>query len=124
MASYLPSATRLARHYRRSPDQISAREVQDFLVFLQQHEGLHWGTCNTIRHGVRFFFRITLERPVIPGSRVSCRQLLPARLGRRRRRFPLHLRCRGFADDQRERPEWGLSQRHVFRVRKGIEPRA
>ena len=38
MASYLRSVTRLARHYRRSPDQISAREVQDFLVFLQQHE--------------------------------------------------------------------------------------
>ena len=32
-------------------------------MFLQQHEGLHRGTCNTIRHGVRFFFRITLEGP-------------------------------------------------------------
>ena len=74
MASYLRSVTRLARHYRRSPDQISAREVQDFLVFLQQHEGLHRGTCNTIRHGVRFFYRITLERPdphfYVPGAKV------------------------------------------------------
>ena len=74
MESYLRSVTRLARHYRRSPDQISAREVQDCLVFLQQHEGLHRGTCNTIRHGVRFFFRITLERPdphfYVPGAKV------------------------------------------------------
>ena len=77
MASYLRSVTRLARHYRRSPDQISAREVQDFLVFLQQHEGLHRATCNTIRHGVRFFYRITLERPdphfYLPGAKQASR---------------------------------------------------
>ena len=74
MASYLRSVTRLARYYRRSPDQISAREVRDFLVFLQQHEGLHRGTCNTIRHGVRCFYRITLDRPdphfYVPGAKV------------------------------------------------------
>ena len=77
MASYLRSVTRLARHYRRSPDQLSAREVQDFLVFLQQHEGLHRATCNTIRHGVRFFYRITLERPdphfYVPGAKQASR---------------------------------------------------
>ena len=56
MASYLRSVTRLARHYRRSPDQISAPEVQAYLLFLHQHHGLCWTTCNTIRHGVRFFF--------------------------------------------------------------------
>ena len=39
MASYLRSVTRLARHYRRSPDRISAREVQDFLLFLQSTRG-------------------------------------------------------------------------------------
>ena len=60
MASYLRSVTRLARHYRRSPDQISAPEVQDYLLFLHQQHGLNWSTCNTIRHGVRFFYRITL----------------------------------------------------------------
>ena len=40
MASYLRSVTRLARHYRRSPDQISAPEVQAYLLFLHQHHGL------------------------------------------------------------------------------------
>ena len=65
MASYLRSVTRLARHYRRSPDQISAPEVQDYLLFLHQHHGLCWTTCNTIRHGVRFFYRITLGLPQI-----------------------------------------------------------
>ena len=65
--------TRLARHYRRSPEQISAREVQDYLLFLHQQHGLSWSTCNTIRHGVRFFFRITLGLPdphfYVPGAK-------------------------------------------------------
>ena len=73
MASYLRSVTRLARYYRRSPDQISAPEVQDYLLFLHQHHGLNWSTCNTIRHGVRFFYRITLGRPdphfFVPGAK-------------------------------------------------------
>ena len=34
--SYLRSVTRLAQHYRRRPDRISAREVQDYLLFLHQ----------------------------------------------------------------------------------------
>ena len=74
MASYLRSVTRLARHYRRSPDQISAPEVQAYLLFLHQHHGLCWTTCNTIRHGVRFFYRITLGLPdphfYVPGAKV------------------------------------------------------
>ena len=61
--SYLRSVTGLARHYRRSPDQISAPEVQDYLLFLHAQRGLSWKTCNTVRHGVRFFFRITLGVP-------------------------------------------------------------
>ena len=61
--SYLRSVTGLVRHYRRSPDQISAPEVQDYLLFLHAQRGLSWKTCNTVRHGVRFFYRITLGVP-------------------------------------------------------------
>ena len=61
--SYLSSVKGLARHYRRSPDHICAQEVQDYLLFLHQQRGLSWKSCNTVRHGVRFFFRITLGVP-------------------------------------------------------------
>ena len=75
MTAYLRSVTRLARHYRRSPDQISAPEVQAYLLFLHQNYGPSWATCNTIRHGMRFLFRITLARPdphfYVPGARVA-----------------------------------------------------
>ena len=71
--SYLRSVTGLARHYRRSPDQISAPEVQDYLLFLHQKRGLSWKSCNCVRHGVRFLFRITLGVPdphfYVPGAK-------------------------------------------------------
>ena len=71
--SYLSSVNGLARHYRRSPDRIEAREVQDYLLFLHNERGLSWKSCNTVRHGLRFFFRITLGLPdphlYVPGAK-------------------------------------------------------
>ena len=71
--SYLTSVTGLARHYRRSPDQISAQEVQDYLLYLHEQRGLSWKSCNCVRHGVRFLYRITLGVPdphfYVPGAK-------------------------------------------------------
>ena len=61
--SYLNSVTGLARHYRRSPDSVSAQEVQDYLIHLHEQRGLTWKSCNCARHGIRFFYRITLRLP-------------------------------------------------------------
>ena len=71
--SYLSSVTGLARHYRRSPDRVSAQEVQDYLIHLHEHRGLAWQSCNCVRHGIRFFYRITLGLPephfYLPGAK-------------------------------------------------------
>ena len=71
--SYLSSDSRLACHYGRSPDRISAREVQDYLIFLHDERELTWQSCNCIRHGIRFFYRITLGLPephfYLPGAK-------------------------------------------------------
>ena len=61
--SYLQAVIGLARHYRRSPDELSAQDVQAYLVWLHEKRGLGWKSCNTIRHGLRFFYRITLGSP-------------------------------------------------------------
>jgi len=53
----------LVRYYRRSPDHLSVQEVQDYLLHLSQERHLSWASCNTIRHGLRFFYRVTLDRP-------------------------------------------------------------
>ena len=71
--SYLYAVSGLARHYHRSPDQISAQEVQEYLIALHQQRQLSWRSCNAIRHGLRFFYRITLGWPephfYIPGAK-------------------------------------------------------
>ena len=71
--SYLNSVSRLALHYGRSPERISAQEVQDYLIFLHQERGLTWQSCNCARHGIRFFYRITLGLPephfYLPGAK-------------------------------------------------------
>ena len=71
--SYLNSVSGLARHYGRSPDRISAQEVQDYLIFLHDERGLTWQSCNCARHGIRFFYRITLGLPdphfFVPGAK-------------------------------------------------------
>ena len=61
--SYLQAVTGLVRYYRRRPDQLSVHEVQDYLLYLSQERRLSWASCNTIRHGLRFFYRVTLARP-------------------------------------------------------------
>ena len=71
--SYLNSVSGLAGHYGRSPDRISAQEVQDYLIFLHEERGLTWQSCNCARHGIRFFYRITLDLPephfYLPGAK-------------------------------------------------------
>ena len=47
----------------RSPDRISAPEVQHYLLHLHEQKGLTWQSCNCVRHGVRFLYRITLGLP-------------------------------------------------------------
>ena len=70
---YLHSVTGLAHHYSRSPEDISAQEVQDYLLYLHEYRGLAWSSCNSMRHGFRFLYRITLGMPephfFIPGAK-------------------------------------------------------
>jgi site-specific recombinase XerD len=71
--SYLRSVSALARHYRRSPDQLCAQQVQDYLLYLHRERGLGWQSCNVARHGLRFFYRVTLGWPdtdfYLPGAK-------------------------------------------------------
>ncbi len=71
--TYLRAVIGLASHYHRSPDQLSAQEVQDYLLFLHQKRHLGWKSCNVYRHGLRFFYRITLGLPdphfYVPGAK-------------------------------------------------------
>jgi len=71
--AYLRVVTRLATFYGRSPDRISEREIQTYLLHLYREKGFSHSTCNVAVAGLRFFYHVTLRRPstgfVIPAAR-------------------------------------------------------
>ena len=59
---YLRVVAGLAKHYRRSPDQLSEREVQQYLVHLIEERRLAWSSCRVAVAALRFFYETTLGR--------------------------------------------------------------
>jgi site-specific recombinase XerD len=59
---YLRAVRDLAAYYKRSPDTLSARDIQRYLLMLHEERGLMYSTCNTIVHGLRFFYGTSLGR--------------------------------------------------------------
>ncbi len=64
--SYLAVISSLAKHYRRSPDILSAEEVQDWLLHLIQNRKLAYSTVNQAASACRFFYGKVLKRPQSP----------------------------------------------------------
>ena len=60
--AYLRAVRDLAAYYKRSPDTLSTRDIQRYLFMLHEERGLTYSTCNTIVHGLRFFYGTTLGR--------------------------------------------------------------
>ena len=82
--AYLGAVARLAQFYRRSPAELTVREVQAYLLHLIQKRKLSWSTCNIAANGFRFLYHITLGRErtefCIPAAKPS--QRLPEILSR------------------------------------------
>jgi integrase/recombinase XerD len=60
--TYLEAVFGLAKHYHIAPDLLSARQVQDYLLYLMREAGMQWNSVNTICSGLKFFYRHVLER--------------------------------------------------------------
>lgn len=75
--AYLYAVYRLAKHYKRPPDRITDREVQDYLLYLMNERKAAWSSCNQFACGVKFFFEATL-------GRTSIRFALPPRRSEQR----------------------------------------
>ena len=71
--AYLRTVTRLAAFCKRSPDRISEREIQAYLLHLYREKRFSYSTCNVAVSGLRFFYHVTLRRQstrfVIPTAR-------------------------------------------------------
>jgi integrase/recombinase XerD len=70
--AYVAGVARLARHFGRSPDQVTAEELRSFqLALVDRH--VSWSLFNQTVCALRFFYRVTLGRtddvPMIPFAR-------------------------------------------------------
>jgi hypothetical protein len=54
--AYIRAVVGLAKHYRRSPDQLAHDEVQAYLAHLHQHRKLAWSSCSQAAHAFRFLY--------------------------------------------------------------------
>ena len=46
IGSYIDAVAGIAKFYRRAPDELNDREVQQYLLHLIDERGLSWSTCN------------------------------------------------------------------------------
>lgn len=60
--SYLGAIRGLAKHYRRSPDELSVEEVQAYLAYLINERRRAWNTCNVVVSAYRFLSDVVLRR--------------------------------------------------------------
>lgn len=63
--SYIAAVRALARHYRRSPDQLSSEEVQAYLAHMVTARKLSWSTRNIAASAFRFLYHVTLGREAV-----------------------------------------------------------
>jgi len=59
--AYVAAVAKLAKHFRRSPDQLTSEDVRAFQVHLLAQKA-SWSQFNQIVAGLRFFFGTTLAR--------------------------------------------------------------
>ena len=79
--AYVAAVAKLARHFQRSPEQLTGEEVRAFQVHLLAAKA-SWSQFNQIVAGLRFFFGTTLLRPGMV-------EMLP--YGKRPKRLPVVL---------------------------------
>jgi integrase/recombinase XerD len=60
--AYLLAVRQLARHYRKSPDQINEEDLRQYFLYLKNEKCASRSTCTIALCGIKFFFQHTLGR--------------------------------------------------------------
>jgi integrase/recombinase XerD len=65
--SYVQAVAGLARHYMRSPDQVTKEMIEDYLLYLKNEKGKALTTVGSAVTGLRFFYTHVLgDEPLFP----------------------------------------------------------
>src|SRR5215471_18755398 len=65
MRAYLHCVADFARHFRTSPEHLGPEHVRTYQLFLVQDKQRSWTTVVQTVCALRFFYRVTLGRPVM-----------------------------------------------------------
>jgi len=81
---YLHAVAQLARHYDKSPADISEEELRGYFLHLTRTQNCSRGTLKVAQAGIKFCFAVTLQRqwPVLGLLRAAKRSPLPVILSR------------------------------------------
>lgn len=60
--AYVQSVARFAKHFGRSPDQLTGEQVRAYLLHMVQEERASWSRYNIARCALQFFYQVTLGR--------------------------------------------------------------
>jgi len=70
--SYLAAVSGLAKHYRRSPDEVTKEMMEDYLLYLKQDKGHAPTSIGSVITGLRFFYNHVLRHEhLAPGCTFS-----------------------------------------------------
>lgn len=68
--AYLAAVTGIARHYRQSPDKITNKMIEDYLLYLKNEKGNSPNSCGSILTGLRFFYKNVIKKEISIGYSV------------------------------------------------------
>lgn len=60
--AYVRAVAQFAKHFGRSPEQLSGEQARQYLLHLVQQQHASWSRYNIARCGLQFFYCVTLER--------------------------------------------------------------
>lgn len=60
--TYMQAVGQLARHYNKSPDQITEAELREYFLYLKNVRRVSRSTCTIALCGIKFFYEHTLKR--------------------------------------------------------------
>jgi site-specific recombinase XerD len=68
--AYLSAVTGIARHYRRSPDKVTNKMIEDYLLYLKNEKGNSPNSCSSVLTGLRFFYKNVMKKEISIGYSV------------------------------------------------------
>jgi len=68
--AYLAAVTGMTKHYQRSPDKITNKMIEDYLLYLKNEKGNSPNSCGSVLTGLRFFYKYAMKKEISVGYSV------------------------------------------------------